>query len=156
MVQQGGNREIPSGLIRIADPAERSEQEARAFAEDVGSVGRTLSRVSEPQLNRTSLCEIAADAIAWGVNSALVAAIATGCAAGTVVTVGGLAIPCTALVVGAAGVGAVNSVMWAAILKDAMCGIPVTAHTPPQASAEPAGVPSVDGTSLQPLDTMAG
>ena len=104
VVQQGGGSAIPSGTIRIATPGERSEQEARAVAAGTGPVGTSLSRVSQPQLNATSLCEIACDAVAWGFFSALAALVAAGCAAGSVVTVGGLAIPCTALIVGAAAV----------------------------------------------------
>ena len=152
VVQQGEKAEIPSGLIRIADPAERSEREARSFAEGFGSAGPTLSRLAEPQLNRTSLCEIAADSIAWGVNSALVASFGAACAVGSVVTIGGLAIPCTAALVAAAGMGAVSSVMWAAILKDAMCGIPITKHTP-QASAT--ATQSLDGASWEQASATA-
>lgn len=146
VVQHGNGSVIPNGIIRIAGPGERSEQEARMVADASAGAGLRLSRVPEPQLNLTSLCEIAADGIAWGVNSALVAAIAAMCVAGTTFTVGALAIPCTALVIGAAAVGAVNSVMWAAILKDAMCGIPITEKTPPQQASNEAA-PSAEPDS---------
>lgn len=141
VVQQRGVTGIPSGVVRLAHPAEHSEREARAVAGSDGAssaVRVTLSSVGVAQVNRTSLCEIACDAVAWGATAALVAAVAAGCAAGSVVTFGGLAIPCTVAVIGSAAVGAVDAVLWSAILKNAICGIPITTHTPQQqASAAP-------------------
>jgi hypothetical protein len=154
VIQQGGGSAIPSGTIRIATPGERSEQEARAVAAGTGPVGTSLSRVAQPQLNATSLCEIACDAVAWGFFSALAALVAAGCAAGSVVTVGGLAIPCTALIVGAAAVGAADAVIWSAILKAEICGVPITAHTP-QASATPSATPSPNGASAETATALA-
>jgi Domain of unknown function (DUF4157) len=135
VVQQRTVTGIPSGVVRLAQPTERSEREARAFARAETpnrAVRVTLSSVGVAQVNRTSLCEIGCDAVAWGATAALVAAVAAGCTAGSVVTFGGLAIPCTAAVIGAAALGAVDAVMWSAILKQAICGIPITTHTPPQ------------------------
>lgn len=155
VVQQRSVSTIPSGVVRIAHPTERSEREARAAAAAPGRAVRvTLSHVAVPQLNRTSLCEIGCDAVAWGATSALVAAVALGCTAGSVVTFGGLAIPCTAAVIGAAALGAIDAVMWSAILKEAICGIPITTHTPPQqASATPA--PGAAGATPAPASATA-
>jgi hypothetical protein len=154
VVQQRAVSGIPSGVLRLAQPAERSEREARAFARD-GSSHRaarvTLSSVGVAQVNRTSLCEIGCDAVAWGATAALVAAVAAGCTAGSVVTFGGLAIPCTAAVIGTAAIGAVDAVLWGAILKQAICGIPITVHTPPQqASAAPTPGAGSDGAGAAP------
>lgn len=148
VVQQREVTGIPNRVIRLAQPGERSEREARAAAGDAPNtaVRVTLSSVGVAQVNRTSLCEIACDAVAWGSTAALVAVVAAGCAAGSVVTFGGLAIPCTAAIVGTAALGAVDAVIWSAILKQAICGIPITTHTPPQqASAAPAPTPGAEG-----------
>ena len=132
VVQQGEISAIPTGLIRIAGPNELSEREAAAAADAAaaGPISRSLSRVPQAQINRTSLCEIACDAVAWGATAALAAAVAVGCATGSVVTFGGLAIPCTAAVIAAAGIAAVDAVLWSAILKDAICGVKITRDTP--------------------------
>ena len=149
VVQQRAVTGIPGGVIRLAQPSEHSEREARAVA-GAGAPNRavrvTLSSVGVAQVNRTSLCEIGCDAVAWGATAALVAAVAAGCTAGSVVSFGGLAIPCTAAVIGTAAIGAADAVIWSALLKNAICGIPITMHTPPQqASAAP--TPGTGGDS---------
>jgi hypothetical protein len=159
VVQQRGVTGIPNGVIKLAQPTERSEREAHAFARADSpnrAVRVTLSHVGVAQVNRTSLCEIACDAVAWGSTAALVAIVAAGCTAGSVVTFGGLAIPCTAAVIGAAALGAVDAVMWSAILKEAICGIPITVHTPQQqASASPAPTGGADGQAASAAPTAA-
>lgn len=157
VVQQRGVTGLPSGVIRLALPTERSEREARAVAEARSTAVRvTLSSVGVAQVNRTSLCEIACDAVAWGATAALVAAIAAGCTGASVVTFGGLAIPCTAAVIGSAAIGAVDAVLWSAILKNVICGIPITTHTPPQqASNAPTPGAGGEGASAEPATAPA-
>lgn len=141
VVQQRGVTGIPNGVVRLAHPGERSEREARAAAGANApnrAVRVTLSSVGVAQVNRTSLCEIACDVVAWGSTAALAAAVAVGCTGASVVSFGGLAIPCTAAIIGAAALAAADAVIWSALLKSAICGIPITTHTPPQqASAAP-------------------
>jgi hypothetical protein len=148
VVQQRGVTGIPNGVIRLAQPTEHSEREARAVAgadSPNRAVRVTLGSVGVAQVNRTSLCEIGCDAVAWGATAALVAAVAVGCTGASVVSFGGLAIPCTAAIIGAAALGAVDAVMWSAILKQAICGIPITTHTPQQqASAAPTTTPGAE------------
>ena len=124
-VQQRDVSTIPSGLIPIGRPAHRTEREAeRAAARipgDGGLPAPALTAIAAPLLS-PSLCGVLVEALAWGATSALTAAVAAGCTIGSVVTVGGLAIPCTAIVIATAGANAVSAVLWSNILKQEVCG----------------------------------
>ena len=146
-VQQRDVRHIPSGRLPITRPAHSAEREASSIAAGVkGSSGSrsgpAISRATSPQVS-LSMCGVAVEAVCWGATSALVAAVAVGCAGGSVVTFGGLAIPCTALVIGSAAVGAVDAVLWSNILKDELCG----EHNIAQADSPPGGA-GASGTAV--------
>lgn len=137
-VQQKGVSHIPSGILPITRPGHRSEREAdvasRSAVSSLTGNGPAISRATGAQVS-PSVCGVLVEAVAWGATSALVAAVAVGCTAGSVVTFGGLAIPCTALVIGSAAVGAIDAVLWTNILKEAVCG----EHVLSEASAPETG-----------------
>jgi hypothetical protein len=125
-VQQKNVRSIPHETIPITKPDHTSEREADAAAVRFAS-GLTdqpsppLSAAVSPQLS-LSVCGVIVEASCWAAFSAIAAAIALSCTAGSVITLGGLAIPCTAAVIGGAGLCAASAVGCTALLKDAICG----------------------------------
>jgi len=124
-IQQQNISNIPSQIILITRPSNHYEQEVekntqRANNSDITNIQR-FRLSSSPQVS-LSLCRTLVEAASWGITAALVALVATGCVAGSVVTVGGLAIPCTAVIVSATAMGAVDAVLWSNILKDTICG----------------------------------
>jgi RHS repeat-associated protein len=53
-----------------------------------------------------SIAGMACRAVCWGLGAAICAAVSIGCAVGTSVSIGGLLIPCTAVIIAACAVGA--------------------------------------------------
>jgi hypothetical protein len=149
VVQQNAASTIPNRPLRIASPTDWTERQADMFAANPSvATARSLSRLAEPQINR-SFCGVMVEALAWGTTSALVAAVAAGCAIGSTVTFGGLVIPCTALVIGSAAVGAVDAVLWTNILKEVVCGEPqFTSAAPAGGGAEGAAPGAGEGQQV--------
>ncbi len=147
-VQQKDVVGIPTGPIPITQPGDSSEREADAVSrsptrEGVRGLTRSLSSAAMPRLSR-SVCGTIVEAACWAAFSAIAAAVAALCTVGSVVTVGGLAIPCTAVVITAAGAAAWDAVMCTHILQQEICGEPIAAAapTPAPGGAGEAAAPS--------------
>jgi hypothetical protein len=138
-VQQENVSTIPSRTIPITRPVHSSEREADVVAElvtsrPVGQIDRYVSPVLAPQVS-LSVCGVIVEAACWAAFSAIAAAIAALCTIGSVITVGGLAIPCTAIVIASAGLAAWDAVMCTNILKQEICGERITAEASPAGPA---------------------
>lgn len=148
-VQQKNVRDIPNGMIPITKPSHASEREAYTavarFAKGSAELqNQQLSATVSPQVS-LSTCGIIVEASCWAAFSAIAAAIAALCTVGSVITVGGLAIPCTAVVIASAGLAAWDAVMCTNILKDAICG-EHNVSTASQGSEEPAASSTATAT----------
>jgi len=75
-------------------------------------------------------CRVSCNAACWGVGGGICAAVACGCAAGTVVTIGGLAVPCTAVVIGGCAAGGGASSLCADIICEEICTEAPTPNPP--------------------------
>lgn len=130
-VQQRNVVGIPSQTIPIGRPAHFTEREAEAVA-DGGAPGESKVPLSAPTgaMVNLSVCGVIVEGVCWAAFSAIAAAVAALCVVGTTITVGGLAIPCTAVVIAAAGLAAWDAVMCTNILKQEICGEPIEAPAP--------------------------
>ncbi len=126
-VQQKGVSGIPSINIPISRPLDNSEREADSLAQAVSNDHqiqsvRCNSLGSQARVYRISTCSALCHAICWASFTALCAAIAALCTAGSVITFGGLSIPCTPLVIGTCALSAYDASMCSDILCPEICG----------------------------------
>lgn len=134
-VQQKRVNGIPSNYIPIIRPGHISERQADAVVQSVTNghavqLSQYHNVISSPHISM-SVCGVFVEAACWASFSAIAAAIAALCTVGSVITVGGLAIPCTAVVIASAGLAAWDAVMCTNILKQEICGEPIAGSTRP-------------------------
>jgi hypothetical protein len=133
-VQQKGVNGIPSSYIPITRPLDRSEHEANYVTQAISN-GRYSQPTRSPimassvQVN-LSVCSAHCNGICWASFTALCAAIAALCTAGSVITFGGLAIPCTPLVIGTCALAAYDASMCSDLLCPEICGETETEAVP--------------------------
>jgi hypothetical protein len=79
-----------------------------------------LSVVSAPHVSGP-FCNYVVEGACWASFTAIATAIAVLCTAGSVISFGGLLIPCTGVVIGSAGLAAWDAVMCTHVLQQAIC-----------------------------------
>jgi hypothetical protein len=127
VMQQSAVSSVPSHTIPLTRPGHQLERQAEALATSREKAPATLAPQAHVSL---SVCGVLVEATCWAFFSAIAAAVAALCTVGSVVTVGGLAIPCTAVIIAAAAGAAWDAVLCTNILKQEICDEPIESGAP--------------------------